>query len=210
MYKNTRKPQQNLDLKAERSALDLKKWVWPVIKSALGEGELIGVEGTAFDKFKFKLDRIAGIDAFQVDKTGSRMRGLACRVQYTNRCFESFSVRKSLGNSKKSTEFDKRFLAVNSPGKGLIFPHLTVHAYIENRSAETTRPRLLAVAVCRTTDLIKLCAYSNAITVRVNPSDWSEFFVVGWDLFKKKSEAMPILILGAQVEAFYSGESFKI
>lgn len=128
-----------------QSAADFQNVVWPVVSlfPLVGGGMLRPVEAVATADFKDDLDLLAGIDAWQVDRGIPMMRGLASRVQWGGR-YDSFSIRYRLP-SGQPTEFTKRLTSIHNKGKGYLFPHFTVQAYLDQHGGN-----LLSCAVIET------------------------------------------------------------
>lgn len=152
------------------SAYDFQRAVWPVIGDRVGGGDVKHVESVASEGFARDLDTMAGIDAWQILSNGRGIRGIASRVQW-GRPYRTFTVRRTTGNGGR-TEYDKRLDAITSD-RGLVYPHLTIHAYVTARRTGS----LLAAAAVRTDELIRLCDESR---VRTNRDDGSTFFWVPW------------------------------
>lgn len=127
------------------SALAFQSIVWPAVQKSCGGGTLKQVEGPRANV----LDMYAGVDAWQVFEDETAMRGIASRVQYdtgkSGYPYNTFSIRKA--RSRSQTEYEKRLAAIMSD-RGLVYPHLTVQAYLDK-----LKQSVLSVAVCRTKDL---------------------------------------------------------
>jgi len=169
-----------------RSSRCFLKTVWPVISGLCGGGELRPVE-LSNDDMATQLDMLAGIDAWQIVKdTG--IRGLAVRVQWCSKAYETFTVRHERRNGTK-TEYAKRVEALLDDKRGWLFPHLTCQAYLAE--SET----LLAVAVVRTKDLY--------LWIALQPKEWwnpiwnkddsSSFQPVKWDDLLRDNVRVEIL-----------------
>ncbi len=104
------------------------------------------MEGRPDTELARELDMRSGIDGWQLMSDGG-MRGIASRIQ-KGKDWRTFTVRLTRDSGAK-TEFQKRKEAIESD-KGLIYPHLTVHAY-----SETEQGPILSVAVCKTADIIE-------------------------------------------------------
>ncbi|MCF1432211.1 MAG: hypothetical protein LPH20_15630, partial [Shewanella sp.] len=111
-------------------------------------GELMMVEGNADKAMQSALDMQAGIDAWHINHEYG-MRGIGSRIQWVYKSYDTFTYRLERA-SGAMTENEKRRRAIIEGG-GWVYPHLTVHAYIEN-------PRrmgaLISFAVAKTTDII--------------------------------------------------------
>lgn len=164
------------------SCFDFQRLVWPVLCSKIG-GELMVVEGMAHDDMRTRLDVLAGIDAWHI-KDGSGMRGIGSRIQWIRpgtRPYNTFTIRKSR-ESGASTEFEKRRRAIASKD-GWLFPHLTVHAYVQKPER---RGQLLSLGIARTADLVEyILKYPWQVSMRrVGRDGAAEFYAVHWHLFR--------------------------
>ena len=112
------------------SAKAFKELVWPLIEPMFGGGQLDSLEG----KDVSMLDMYAGIDAWHINMADQCVRGIASRVQQ-DPCrrmgmsypYNTFSIR--IRRVTNATELEKRLAALRSD-RGWIYPHLTVHAYL--------------------------------------------------------------------------------
>lgn len=111
-----------------RSREALRQRVWPLCEEVLGGGRLMSNTDhwTEEDELYVarELDVRAGIDELQILPSGA-MRGLACRVQYTE-SFDSFTIRAGR-ESGRETEYHKRRAAI---ANNWIYPQITIQAYI--------------------------------------------------------------------------------
>jgi hypothetical protein len=121
------------------------------------------------------LDALAGIDGWQVRRDLGRMRGLACRVQWTERPFDTFTIRLAR-SSGAETEYAKRLDAIQSPD-GWLYPALTVQAYVS-----PSQRMLLSAAAVPTRDLYEV---SGPRLIRRNGTDGNAFVVVPWTELKR-------------------------
>lgn len=148
--------------------------VWPIISGEIGGGELILMEGRPDTHLALMLDARAGIDGWQLIQNGG-IRGIASRVQKSERVWRSFTVRYRLP-SAAPTEYQKRKHAIESDD-GQIYPHFTVHAY-----AKTETGPITAVAVCRTKDLISAIDAGLAVERMCSGTTFKAIF---WDCMSK-------------------------
>lgn len=159
------------------SAFDFQRVVWPRAKKLCRSGRIIPVENVVDREFELTLDQMAGIDAWQiVDKLG-RMRGIASRIQWGPRAYDTFTVRRSRFNGS-ITEFQKRIEALEDTQAGWLLPSLTIQAYVsERRTGE-----LLSVAVCATRDLYEYIRDGlEGWDYTTNQTSNASFYVVKWD-----------------------------
>jgi len=126
-----------------RSSEDFLRLVWPAIGARFGE--IIPVETVTANSFAKELDVRAGIDAWLICVDGT-MRGLASRVQWNDRSYDTFTVRMR-SRYGGPTEYDKRRREIATTGA--ITPHYFAQAYISE-----DRTRLLAAALTRMRDVI--------------------------------------------------------
>lgn len=173
------------------SSLVFNGCVWPLISERVGGGSLMQMEGRPDQELAKLLDSRAGIDAWQLLPDG-QMRGIAARVQLTPRhkpdvSYSSFTVRLARDTGAK-TEFEKRYEAIHS-GRGLIYPHLTVQAYVKERCGPVVN-----VGICRTIDLI---AYIQDGFHQPRRTDNATFAVCFWErmiMYGKRVEVVcPVL-----------------
>ena len=152
------------------SSLDFMREVVPAISHIIGGGVVEPVECSTSSGMMRNLDMLAGIDAWQVI-TDEGMRGLASRVQWGDRCWDTFTIREHRP-SGAVTELEKRQRGRDMACRGYVHPHLTVHAYL-------TKPRgeghLIGVGVARTDDLLDYVELYLEATSGQVPSrpDWS-------------------------------------
>ena len=162
------------------SSADFIDFVWPTVQPMLGGGDIEAVEAVTAEQTTERLDWLAGIDAWHYLADDGGMRGIASRVQWMDPRFErlwpwrTFTVRRST-RSGRPTEYDKRLAALRKSELGLLYPHLTVQAYVRVKGEGP----LDAVGIVRTCDLIDYIE-SGSPQVRNAPSG-ETFFVVPWD-----------------------------
>ncbi|WP_233867220.1 hypothetical protein [Paraburkholderia adhaesiva] len=132
-----------------RSARVFSAVVWPIVAPACGGGELVPVEAVSGTDLAWRLDALAGIDAWQTREDGA-MRGIASRVQWMRpdqTPWDTFTIRFERA-SGSATEFAKRLYAIGHPEQGWLYPALTVQAYVGMEDE-----RLLSWAAVHTRDL---------------------------------------------------------
>lgn len=153
------------------SAVAFEELVWPTLSKQIG-GRIVHVETVTHSDFARDLDRQAGIDAWHILSGERGIRGIASRVQVcSGHPYNTFTVRRSR-DSGGATEYAKRLLAIQS-NLGLIYPELTIQAYITGKEAG----QLLSVGVCRTKDLI-LHIHDHELSITVRRTVNATFFVV--------------------------------
>lgn len=143
-------PDFKSDLNA--SSVDFLRVVWPAIMVMVGGGEIIPVESVADKGMATMLDQRSGIDAWHLSQNG-QVRGIASRVQWTDKPWNTFTVRYSRDSGAK-TEYAKRKMDIESDA-GWLYPHMTVQAYIAG--SKVSGGDLLSVAVIKTKSLINAC-----------------------------------------------------
>lgn len=139
-----------LDLSASSAAF--LNTVWPVIKPRLGGGELVPVESSEDKNMVRMLDMYCGIDGWHVSNN-RQMRGIASRVQWSDKSWDSFTVRYARDSGAK-TEYEKRKEDIEAKA-GWLFPYVTVQAYLSGTKQNSGE--LLSVAIIKTDALISAC-----------------------------------------------------
>jgi hypothetical protein len=163
---------QKWQVDLSKSAEDFQKLVFPKINQLLGGGRASLVEEVSQSAFAKDLDRLAGIDVWHI-KDDSGMRGIASRIQWGDRAFDTFTIRKSRDTGAK-TEFAKRKEAIES-GQWL-YPDLTIQAYIS-----MDRTKLLSCGIAKTRDIIEMIDSGFAGT---NRTDNASFYYLDWSVFE--------------------------
>jgi len=143
--------------------------VWPVIKYKCGGGEIIPVEALDDIEIADQLDMLCGIDIWQTIG-GDGARGIASRVQFGTKNWETFTVRYRRDSGAK-TEYVKRLEAIET-GR-FIYPYLTSQAYVTGDGRS-----LIGFGVARTVDIFDTIKQGNFIKRR---SDNAEFLAVNFD-----------------------------
>lgn len=145
--------------------------VWPVIKNVCDGGEIKPVEIIRDNDIAKDLDVLCGIDIWQkISDKG--VRGIASRVQFTNKPWNTFTVRKYRKSGHK-TEYHKRLEAINSNGK-YIYPYLTCQAYVS-----LDKLHLLSCGVARTKDIFDVVEAEKYIN-RINSEDSTGFIAINF------------------------------
>jgi len=156
--------------------------IWPMISGVVGGGDLMQMEGRPDQQLARELDMRSGIDAWQLMPCG-QMRGVAARVQQSNKDWATFTIRLSRDSGAK-TEFQKRYEAIND-GRGLIYPHLTVQGYSETKTGP-----IISVGICRTVDVIDFVKKGlNEINRTTNAS----FAVCRWDRMRSEGYRVEVV-----------------
>lgn len=96
----------------------------------MGGGRVIFSELVAADGGLLNYQDIeSGVDAWQLLGNGLSMRGIASRVQW-GRAWKTFTIRYRTRNGNP-TEWQKRSYAISHDQDGLLYPALTVQAYLD-------------------------------------------------------------------------------
>ena len=164
------------------SAHDFTYIVWPKLK-ALGwlTGIMLPVEAVTDDTMKEYLDRLAGIDLWVINDDKG-ITGLASRIQWGARAWNSFTVRRTRATGT-ATEWEKRRTAMASQGQ-YIYPYWSCQAYVTVRPSRVNGRlmscgQLLSVGLARTEDIFDHLERT-PVTHRETHSDGNTFFVAWW------------------------------
>lgn len=137
------------------SAENFQTKVKPKLENWLS-AEIVSVEATTQTDVAERLDRVAGVDAWEFNDDnyaraiGSRVQwGESARRQTSTRPWNSFTIRCAR-NGRRNTEYQKRRDAVYK-NRNEVYPEWTVQAYV----TEKTGGRLMSFALVRTEELIK-------------------------------------------------------
>lgn len=154
-----------------KSSEDFLRHVWPAVGGLFGE--VIPVETVTDNQFAAELDRRAGIDVWLVSVDG-HMRGLASRVQWTDKSWDTFTIRikSRYGNP---TEYHKRKAEIATAGT--ITPYYVTQGYVTH-----DRNHLLGAAIARMADVI--AAIDHDLGYRKANGDGTEFYVIPWSALK--------------------------
>jgi hypothetical protein len=163
-------------------------YVWPIIKNVLGGGRIIPVEGMATNDMAQTLDRLSGIDAWQVVGNEEGIRGIASRVQPSGKCWGTFTIRRSIVSGNE-TEYHKRIRAIFYPDKGLLFPTITIQAYVNK---DYQQP-VYGVGVIKTKDLFLAALLHEWQTKTVQGGN--SMIILPWDKLAKLG--YPIRVINA-------------
>ena len=149
-----------------RSADHFQRIVWPNLSPLLGGGNVIPVETVTDSRMAQILDQLGGVDIWYVNQ--EQIFPVASRVQYTDRAWNTFTIRYSRP-SGAPTEYDKRLRSIHN---GSLYPRWTIQAYVY-------KDRLLTAAAVDTKHLIEV-ATKHLDQVRHNPADGVKFLFVHW------------------------------
>lgn len=159
------------------SAYDFGRVVWPAIAEPIGGGRCLSIEHESMrgNVLAQPLDGLASLDCLHIQETEHRMRGMATRIQWCDKSWDSFTVRHERSTGAIG-EYEKLAHVLTSPGFYL-YPALWIHAYL---SEPRRQGHLLAVGVCYTRNLWQFISGGFAYE-RQNPADGNTFYVVPWD-----------------------------
>ena len=167
-----------------RSSKVFVEIVWPAIEPLIGPGSrYVPVEGVSTHGVAHELDTVAGVDGFQIIDKTSAMRGLATRVQWVRpgaSPYNTFSIRLSRPSSAK-TEKEKRLLQVTGKDFGLVYPNLTVQAYLRDGTDE-----LLSVGIAMTDDLYDCVSKHPSNIIRAAGNGGERFEAYHFDYLTSK------------------------
>ena len=165
------------------SAHDFTHIVWPQLK-AVGwlTGIMMPVEAVTDDAMKEYLDRLAGIDLWVINDDKG-ITGLASRIQWGARAWNSFTVRRTRVTGA-ATEWEKRRTAMASQGQ-YIYPYWSCQAYITVRPNRVNGRlascgQLLSMGLARTEDIFDYLEHAQ-VAHRETHSDGNTFFVAWWN-----------------------------
>lgn len=163
------------------SASDFERIVWPAIKPLFGHGRMVSIECATSKGLTRDFDVLAGIDGWHMLDDKGVMRGVASRVQWGDKSWRTFSIRRERPNGSR-TEMEKRLYAIDNPEHNWLIPALTVQAYL-------TKPKpggaLIEAAVIRTRDLYRFARDHPCAEPRYNPEDKVLFDWFRWNDLKR-------------------------
>jgi len=155
------------------SAFDFLRVVLPKLKEKrMLSGKIIPVESVTAKEMVKHLDIDGGIDVWQIQK-GVGMRGIASRIQWGNKNWNTFTIRKSRTSGAK-TEYEKRMFAIKTGG--YLYPFYTIQAYVSQRRVGD----LISVAIAKTKDIFDLIKVGLCYE-KPNGSDGNVFIIVDWE-----------------------------
>lgn len=145
------------------------------ISQLLKGGTVHRVEGLD-DKICQMIDRVCGVDWFQVYEDKKLVQGIATRTQVIKdgyKPYNSFTTRKEIA-SGNLTEYHKRKYAIDHGG---VYPYLQLQLYVD----ECDEP--ISLAIAKTVDIIDFIdnGYAFVKHTGVNQRDPAEFYVCRWD-----------------------------
>lgn len=161
----------------KQSASDFQAIVWPAMQGLIEGGMLVPVESVTSSGFAEHLDQLAGVDAWQI-VDGRGIRPIASRVQWCEKNWRTWTVRRRRVNSRYATEFEK--LIGNSNDGTFLRPAITIQAYLDSKGGH-----LLGAAAIRTQYLSQMLRDGFFDNDRRNPQDGTLFVPVHWDRAKR-------------------------
>jgi hypothetical protein len=173
------------DVKRDLSdaAYEFTRVVWPAIRPCFGGGQVIPVETIEDVEVAKMLDVLGGIDYWHVMGNGIGVRGVASRVQWVDRAWDTFTIRERRPGGAK-TELSKR-LECSGVADGRLYPYLTVQAYLTKprRSGEliqahvTTTDSIIAF-VMENYERVTRSSHGIGVWRQTNTDDGVEFLCV--------------------------------
>lgn len=155
------------------SAYDFMRLVYPkMAECKFISGTITPIESVTSTGTTKDLDMLAGIDAWHINRKCG-MQGIASRIQWGNKTWKSFTVRKRR-TSGAETEYAKRKRAIDTGN--WLYPTLTVQAYITSRRDG----ELLSIGVAKTKDIFAAIDEGKC-KIKKNRWDGNEFIVVFWE-----------------------------
>jgi len=136
------------------------------------KGDFEVVEGVTKYKMAETLDQLAGIDLWYFNTTRG-VRGVANRIQFGDKNWQTFTIRKSRESGAK-TEYEKRRYAIDNDW---LYPVLTVQGYYDDKKKKS-----LGFAVAKTEDILWMIDNDFAYIQKTGRDQigQAEFYVVKW------------------------------
>ena len=159
----------NFKTSLKKSSVAFEKYFKEAVLKVF-KGDFEVVEGVTKYKMAQTLDQLAGIDLWYFN-TNVGVRGVANRIQFQNKCWRTFTVRKSRASGAK-TEYEKRKHAIE---KDWLYPILTLQGYIL-----ADKPLCFAIAI--TEDIIWMIDndYCKIKSTGKDQIGQAEFYIVKW------------------------------
>lgn len=142
------------------------------------EAEIFSLEEyTKTNKICRILDFSAGIDYLVVDNDGN-VRGLASRIQPSDRNWRTFTVRNKR-ESGLDTELVKRQRALE---EDYLYPYWVLQAYV-GQSVNEHGEKLLGFAITKTADLLQMVGRGLCMKKHTGADQYgqADFYVCRWD-----------------------------
>lgn len=149
-----------------------------IIKVFKGDFEV--VEGVTKYKMAQTLDQLAGVDLWYFNTTLG-VRGVANRIQFGDKNWKTFTIRKSRESGVK-TEYEKRKKAIENDW---LYPIMAIQGYFNNKTNEA-----LGFAVAKTKDIIWMIDNGFCYEQETGKDQIgkAKFFVVKWDHMKQQGK----------------------
>lgn len=182
---------------------DFKYFVEPVFKKLWRDCVWFSNEnaGNALADY---FDTCSGIDLWQVNPESKIIKGVASRIQRSDKCYETFTVRFERETGTE-TEYSKRLHAIRNGG---LYPELTYQAYISAGGE-----RFSALAVAKTVDIFRFIE-KESVAVKKTGNDQigqANFFVINWDDMKTKGyEIVIVKRRDSSLECYAKGMNFTL
>lgn len=172
----------NFETQLKRSSIIFDKYFKETVLKIL-KGEFEIVEGVTKSRMAQNLDQLSGIDLWFLDPNQG-IRGVANRIQFQEKNWRTFTVRKSRESGAK-TEYEKRKHAIEN---NWLYPDITLQGYINKKN------EVLGFAIAKTKDIIYMidngfCRENKTGKEQIGQA---EFYIVDWD--KMKKQGFPITI----------------
>lgn len=157
---------------------DFKTFVEPIFKAIWRNCIWLSNEN-ADNVLAGYFDTFSGIDLWQVNTNAQIIKGVASRIQRSDKCYETFTVRYRR-ESGAETEYSKRLRAMQNGG---LYPELTYQAYI-NADNET----LMGLAVAKTADIFRFIEKESPPLKKTGAFQFGQasFYVIKWHDMKAK------------------------
>ena len=146
-------------------------------------GDFEVVEGITEYQMAKTLDQLAGIDLWYFN-TNHGIRGVANRIQFQEKNWRTFTVRKSRESGVK-TEYEKRKYAIENDW---LYPDITLQGYINKQN------KVLGFAIAKTKDIIWMIDNNFCYEQKTGEDQIGQavFYVIEWDEMKNHSLSIKI------------------
>lgn len=175
----------NHDYERDKHATNFKNLTWFLISEWLDGAEFISNEIEGSSRLQKMMDMYSGVDAFVRSRSDNSLIPIACRIQYTNIHWNSFTIR--LGNAENQGELFKRLASIEGrAGFNSLYPAYTFQAYVSDDNGSLR----ISIGMAKTKELIEYAAYLYLKKKNLNNSQYGirrsdvEFFYVKWDLLE--------------------------
>ncbi len=168
----------------EQSRQDFQRIILPILQGLYPNSEIIHTEAMNDSWFKF-LDIYSGVDVLLINHEKKIMQGIASRIQRSDKCFETFTIRLERDNCSP-TEFFKRQEAMQ---RGIFYPSLTYQAYIDPFGKQ-----LIGMAIAHTNDILNYIVEEKPLIKHTNSNQFGQasFYVIYWHDFSQSRQLVVI------------------